>query len=181
MIRSRVAALVLVLAGFSLLGLHRMRHQPAESVLRMPAPASEARSVDEVTATAMARRAPSTGVTSMAAPTASAALAGDSPAELVQAYVDRRIIELNELAMYDDPISLETILSELENREPRIRKAALEAAIQFGDRSAIPRLQEVADQTADPLEKADLLKGVEFLKLPHLGEALAQTSAEDDP
>src|ERR1051325_4278405 len=51
-----------------------------------------------------------------------------------KAYVESRTDELMDLAMTDDPASLDTILSELTNRDPDIRKAALQASIQFGSR-----------------------------------------------
>jgi HEAT repeat protein len=76
--------------------------------------------------------------------------------------------------MHEDAGSLETILSELTNRDPEIRGGALEAAIQFGSREAIPRLMDAANQTDDPKEKAALDEAVEFLKLPSLKEVLAQ-------
>ena len=93
-------------------------------------------------------------------------------------YVDNRIVELQETAMRDDRDSLTAITSELDNRDPRIRKAALEAAIQFGSRDAIPKLADVAQQTDDPKEKAALLEAVEFLKLPSLSEEIAQRKSQ---
>ena len=79
-----------------------------------------------------------------------------------------------DLAAEDDQESLKTILSELTNRDPEIRKAALEAAVQFGSRDAIPSLAEAALQSENPEEKAAINKAVEFLKLPSLSEVLAQ-------
>src|SRR5438552_1766238 len=68
--------------------------------------------------------------------------------------VRQRIAELNDLAMNSDTNSLNTILSELTNSDKEIRKGALDATIQFADRAAIPRLQEIADRTQDATEKA---------------------------
>ena len=82
-----------------------------------------------------------------------------------------------ELAMNDDSTSLDTILSELTNRDPEIRKGALEATIQFGSRDAIPKMLDAASQTDDPREKAEIAEAIEFLKLPSLTETLAQTPA----
>ena len=94
---------------------------------------------------------------------------GISPAQH-QAYVDSRVEELMDLAMTDDPNSLNTILSELTNRDPEIRKAALEASVQFGSRDAIPKLTDAASQTDDPKEKAAIVEAIEFLKLPSATE-----------
>lgn len=91
-------------------------------------------------------------------------------------YVEQRSSQLMELAMTDDPASLETILSELTNRDPEIRKAALEAAIQFGSRDAIPKLADAASQTDDPNEKAAIADAIEFLKLPSWTEVKAQSA-----
>lgn len=90
-----------------------------------------------------------------------------------EAYVSTRVSELEDLAMDNDSSSLDVILSELTNADPEIRKAALEAAIQFGSRDAIPKLAEVASQTDDPEEKKALTDAIEFLKLPSLTEVLA--------
>jgi HEAT repeat protein len=98
----------------------------------------------------------------------------DSPQAKHQAYVEERANQLMDLASEDDQESLNTILSELTNRDPEIRKAALEAAVQFGSRDAIPSLTEAALQSENPEEKAAINKAVEFLKLPSLSEVLAQ-------
>jgi HEAT repeat protein len=95
-----------------------------------------------------------------------------------QAYVEKRSAELMDIAMTDDRTNLDTILSELSNRDPEIRKAALEAAIQFGSRDAIPKLADAISQTDDPSEKAALADAIEFLKLPSLTEIRAQSSAQ---
>jgi HEAT repeats len=98
--------------------------------------------------------------------------------EARQAYVEKRAAELMDIAMTDDRTNLDTILSELSNRDPEIRKAALEAAIQFGSRDAIPKLADAVSQTDDPNEKAALADAIEFLKLPSLTEIRAQSSAQ---
>lgn len=94
-----------------------------------------------------------------------------------EAYVEQRISELGDLGMDDDPASLNTILSEVNNRDPRIRKAALDAAIQFGSRDAIPRLTDAAMQTDDPHEKAAIMDAIDYLKLPSLTEVMQQRKA----
>lgn len=94
-----------------------------------------------------------------------------------QAYVEKRTAELMDIAMTDDRSNLDTILSELSNRDPEIRKAALDATIQFGSRDAIPKLTDAISQTDDPNEKAALADAIEFLKLPSLTEIRAQSQA----
>ncbi|MCW5551829.1 MAG: HEAT repeat domain-containing protein [Verrucomicrobiae bacterium] len=86
--------------------------------------------------------------------------------------VERRVAALEDLAMEDDPASLNVILTELHNGNKTIRKAALEATIQFADRAAIPYLEDLADRTEDPLEQVELLEAIEFLSLPSLTEVL---------
>ncbi|TAK97199.1 MAG: hypothetical protein EPO07_13770 [Verrucomicrobia bacterium] len=88
-------------------------------------------------------------------------------------YVEQRVAELMDLAMNDDANSLSAILTELTNPDKRIRKGALEAAVQFGDRTITPRLQELAAQTEEAEEKAALLAAVDYLNLPSLTEYLA--------
>lgn len=90
-----------------------------------------------------------------------------------RAYVEKRVAELEELGMRDDPPALDTILSELTNRDPEIRQAALEATVQFRSRDAIPRLLDAAAQIDDPHEKAAIADAIEFLKLPALNEVLS--------
>jgi hypothetical protein len=97
-----------------------------------------------------------------------------SPAVNHEKYVFRRVAELQDLSAENDTNSLATILSELTNRDPEIRKAALNASIQFGSRDAIPVLLDVASQTADEAEKAELIEAADYLKLPSLTEVLAR-------
>jgi hypothetical protein len=100
----------------------------------------------------------------------------DSTEAKHQAYVEARAAELMDLGMNDDAQSLNTILSELNNRDPEIRKAAVEATVQFGSRDAIPNLMDAAAQTDDPQEKAEIMEAIQFLKLPTLSEAAAQAN-----
>ncbi len=76
--------------------------------------------------------------------------------------------------MQDDPLSLKEIVSELANPNAQIRKAALDATIQFGSRDAIPDLTIAADRSMDAEEKKAILDAIEFLKLPSLTEVLQQ-------
>ncbi len=86
-------------------------------------------------------------------------------------YANRRIAELEDLGMSGNASALSTIESELDSRDPRIQKAAVSAAIQFGSRDAIPALREVYDHTDDSGQKLNLQKAIEFLELPSESEA----------
>jgi hypothetical protein len=88
--------------------------------------------------------------------------------------VERRIAELYAMGMRNDVEARESVLVALENPERAIREAALDAAIQSGDRSIVPRLQEMADRTEDPQEKAAILEAINFINLPSLNEYLAE-------
>ena len=101
----------------------------------------------------------------------------ETPEAKQEAYVAKRVGELQDLGMENDSASLDTILAELENGDPSIRQAAVDAAVQFGSRDAIPRLMTAAAQAADPKEKSTILDAVEFLNMPTLAEALAQKNS----
>jgi HEAT repeat protein len=83
---------------------------------------------------------------------------------------ESRIAALDALAREEDPESLRTILASLSDPDPAIRRAALEATLAFGSREAIPRLQDVAATTEDPVERGALLDAAAYLELPTLGE-----------
>lgn len=100
--------------------------------------------------------------------------APSAPGTTHAAYVAQRVAVLQELSMDDQDSSLRTILSELTNRDPQIREAARDAAVQFASRDAIPDLLQAAAQTEDPEEKKELIEAAEFLKLPSLTEVMAQ-------
>ena len=86
-------------------------------------------------------------------------------------YVSRRIELLDKLSMNNDAGSLQVILSELTNSDARIRKAALEATIQFDSADAIPTLKQDATIAQDPVEKQALLDAAKFLALPSIAES----------
>lgn len=87
-----------------------------------------------------------------------------------EAYRDERVAYLADQGMQSDMPALSVILSELSNRDPEIRSAAREAAIQFGSRDALPELEKVMSQTDDPHEKADMAKAIEILSLTNVTE-----------
>jgi len=99
----------------------------------------------------------------------------------------QRAAELRYLATTGDPNSLETILSELPNPDSEIRRAALAAVVEFGDRSAVPALQEALESNPDPREKAGIQKAIDYLQLPSFdgrdsaGDAMPATGAPPIP
>ncbi len=101
--------------------------------------------------------------------------AHDESEEAIQLqYGHRRIDELKTLARNGDTASGSALLAELQNQDKDTRKTALEAIIQLDDRSMIPYLQEIASQTEDAVEKAEITKAIEYIQLPSLSERLAQ-------
>jgi HEAT repeat protein len=142
--------------------------------------ADPANEVDSPSASAAAITKPGVRKTGLAAshmpePAASA------PATLTGAQVETRAAELMQLAMNDDAASLETILKELRNPNPAIRHAALQAAIQFGSRDALPAIEQAAQDTDDASEKTQLLGAIAFLKLPSLSEVMLQKRSAGTP
>jgi hypothetical protein len=91
-------------------------------------------------------------------------------------YVRDRIAELMALGMNNDSNSLNTIWGELANPDKEIRAGALAAVVQFGDRSVVPNLRELAAQTQDATEKAEIIKAADFLDLPSLTEVRRQAT-----
>jgi len=149
-------------------GLSRPQSSPGAPVAQPPPPASAALALTNY----------SRPETEASQATPSEPPAEDSPAARQEAYALNRINELLDLSTHDDRDSLNVILSELTNRDPRIRQAALEAATQFGSRDAIPSLEDAITQIDDVQEKAALAKAIEFLRAPTLAEAAAQKKEE---
>lgn len=108
------------------------------------------------------------------ASTAPAAAAKTNSAE-DEAALRSRVATLARLGLMDDPASLQVILGELTNSTRAIRQAALDAAVQFGSREAIPKLKEAADATADPREKVAFLDAADYLELPSWTEIRARS------
>ncbi|MEI8341166.1 MAG: HEAT repeat domain-containing protein [Verrucomicrobiota bacterium] len=88
-------------------------------------------------------------------------------------FVHERVNALMALAMNNDSNSFNAIWHELSNTDREIRAGALEAVVQFGDRSAVPRLRELATRTEDPAEKTSILAAADYLELPTLSEVSA--------
>jgi hypothetical protein len=91
--------------------------------------------------------------------------------------VETRVQELLDLGMEDDPKSLETIVSELSNADAEIRKAAVEATVQFGSQDAIPQLENAMLWAENAEQRKDIADAIEFLKLPRLTEVVAALPA----
>jgi hypothetical protein len=93
-------------------------------------------------------------------------------------YVRRRRSELDKMAAKGDATSRDAILAELKNPDKEIRAAALDAAAQLDDPSVASRLTQIAAETEDPIEKAEILKTADFVSQPSLGETVRQRRAE---
>jgi hypothetical protein len=96
-------------------------------------------------------------------------------------YVRERVAELTTLAMNDDANSLRAIWSELSNPDKEIRAGALEAVVQFGDRSVVPSLRALAAKTEDSAEKASIIAAADQLELPPLFELEGASPANSPP
>jgi hypothetical protein len=108
-------------------------------------------------------------------------VAPDGSQEDHQTYVLERKAQLAEMGMSDDPANLKAILGEMENPEPEIRGAALQAAVQFGSKDAIPTLQNELNWATDPEEKVEIQKAINFLQLPSFGSSGDVTQADSSP
>lgn len=158
-----VVGLVVVVLGGVIMYLQRTAFTEAK-----PAPAGE---VSLAAKTAAQREV---GAVTSAMPVVSAAEAKPTQAAVLsEAEVKAKIDRLKNLQFEDDAASLAEILAELRNPNPEIRHEAIEATCQFQSRSAIPVLEALASETADPAEKKKLLDAAEFLKLPTYTEFMA--------
>lgn len=92
-------------------------------------------------------------------------------------YVQKRSDEFMSLAALKDPKGHQKIVNALYDSDREIRKAALDALEQTDDRSVIPDMQKVADQTEDPDDKQAIEDAIDFIKLPSLTEYLKAKKA----
>ncbi|MEO5801960.1 MAG: HEAT repeat domain-containing protein [Verrucomicrobiota bacterium] len=95
--------------------------------------------------------------------------------------IDQQIERIIEASAKADPASFQLITTALKDARPEIRKAALEATIQFGSRDAIPILKEIAATTEDVREKVEILDAIEFLELPSLSEIKRPRRTNSNP
>ncbi len=93
-------------------------------------------------------------------------------------YVRNRYEELMDLARQNDPAATRQIVDELKNPDRAIRKAALDALEQANDRSVVPQMQQIADQTDDPDDKQAIQDAIDFINLPSLTEVRQQQKAQ---
>jgi len=98
----------------------------------------------------------------------------DDPHQLA---VETRVQQLLDLGMEDDPKSLQTIVSEFSNADPEIRKAAVEAAVQFGSADAIPELESAMLWAENAEQRQQIADAIDFLKLPKLTQAVSLAHA----
>src|ERR1041385_3321778 len=148
--RPKCVALVIGITAFLIAGLSALRQHDqskdsaADAISRQSLPAGgmqetaqtpdPTKTIPTDTEGTIVGTRPTNGTTSTTAPKSVAASETLSHEE----YIEQRVGELMDLGMSDDPSSLKTILSEVNNAEPEIRKAAIEAAKQFGSADAIP-------------------------------------------
>lgn len=175
--RLKIVIFVLLagLAGFA--GIFFLKHLAAPAQPAQPAIASQevAPAAPPVSSIAINATVANPAVTISQVTTVPLVTADTNAlAEEHEAYAQARIDKLNELEANDDAESLHAILAELTNSDKEIRAAAVESAIQFGSRDAIPVLNDLAARTQDPDEKKELLDAAEFLALPTLSEVRAE-------
>jgi type IV secretory pathway VirB10-like protein len=159
--RPKIVILILVAGLAGVTGILLIKHRVS------PPPAAAPIAITE-TKPAAPQTAPT--ITSVP-PTAPAPLAAAPVAmtpEQRQAAIDAETDHLQQWSMNDDPESLSNILADLTNSEKDVRKAAIEAAEQFGSTNAIPILKNLAANDGDPEEKAALLEAAHFLSLPSI-------------
>jgi HEAT repeat protein len=90
--------------------------------------------------------------------------------ELAETSDEDRIAAIQDLGTSSNLESLQEIVSNFKDSNPQIRKAAVEATMQFGNKDAIPDLEQMVGDIEDPREKVEILDAIEFLKLPSLAE-----------
>lgn len=168
---TRLAACALALLAIALAWKNSSKI-PVEST----APTADSRGAITAAAPRGARNVPSPAA-DLPRPQPSPYAAGSSEH---QTWVDARADELVKLSWMDDSASLKQILSELENPEQEIRKAALRATANFGSRDAVPYLESLVATATDSEEKIALIQTAEQLKMPTASEYFAQKKANDE-
>lgn len=88
-----------------------------------------------------------------------------------------RMAQLTQLGASDDPNDLHTLVASLNDKQPEIRKTALDAIVQFGSKDAIPALEKEMQWTEDPQEKVDIINAIKYLQLPSFQEFSANLAA----
>ncbi|MGA2180018.1 MAG: HEAT repeat domain-containing protein [Verrucomicrobiota bacterium] len=166
--RPKIVILILLAALAGVTGILLIKHRGS------PPPAAAPIAITE-TKPAAPQTAPTIANVPPPAPVAAAPVATLTP-EQRQAAIDAETDRLQQWSMNDDPESLSNILADLTNPEKEVRKAAIEAADQFGSTNAIPILKNLAANNEDPEEKAALLEAANFLSLPSIFDTGTSTT-----
>ena len=185
--RPKIAGVILLVGLIGVLGIY-LSKRPA------PRPAPPAPAATTAAATQKPHRVnvrtkpPSTNHVFVMKPVPPpASLQTNDPEEYRREMIAAEVDHLQDLEVRDDPQALQDILAQLTNSEREVRWAAVESAIQFGSRDAIPALKAAAAQTTDPEEKKHLLDSADYLALPswteyhqqHPNAKLGKATAED--
>jgi hypothetical protein len=94
--------------------------------------------------------------------------------------VNRELDQIRELQAggADNPHTTGLLLGKVTHREPAVRKAALDALVQFNDTNAIPGLEQATSLIEDPREKVAFMDAVAYLKLPSVTDGAAPEMAD---
>lgn len=84
-----------------------------------------------------------------------------------------RTAELQDLAWETDDASTLTLVAELCNPDPVVRRAALDAITSQGNDHAIPYLEAVAWQSDDPVLQREIEETVDYLEVPALEDVIS--------
>ena len=162
-----IAILLAGLAGVT--GILLIKH-------RGPPPPAAPIAITE-TKSAAPRTSPAIAIVPPPAPVAAAPVATNTLTdEQRQAAIDAETDRLQQWSMNDDQSSLSNILADLTSPEKEVRKAAIEAAEQFGSTNAIPTLKALAANTTDTEEQIALLEAANFLSLPSIFDGANSTT-----
>lgn len=162
--RLKIVSLILLAGLAGVTGILLIKHQGAPPPAAAPIAIIETKPAAPQTAPPITNVPPPAPAPVAAAPVATNALTPEQRQAAIDAETDR----LQQWSMNDDPASLSSILADLTNSEKEVRKAAIEAAEQFGSTNAIPVLKNLAANDEDPEEKAALLEAANFLSLPSI-------------
>ena len=164
--------IIIVLAGLvCVTGILLIKHRGTTPQAPVPTAIAETKPAAPQTAPAVTEVPPPAPAPAAAAPVATASVATNAlTTEQHEAAVEAEMDRLQQWSMNDDSASLSNILADLTNPDKEIRKAAIEAAEQFGSTNAIPTLKALAAQTIDPEEKQALLEAADFIALPSIFE-----------
>jgi len=161
-----ILPVLLVAAAVIIIALRQKHPQPAPIIATMPITNAPVAVQPEVATTIPDSNAPAKPVT--------VSLFNTNGMSAHDIYIHEEMAKLWHLQANDDTDSLHQILADMTNSEKQIRWAAVNAAIQFGSRDAIPVMTNLATQTADPQEKKHLLDSADYLALPSWSEVHQQ-------